>query len=406
MSFAKKLFRYFLPLGVIVLAIVVVIAMAMVAKGKRPQREKSAQTVVLVDAIEAQARSMNFQITSQGSVRPRTQTTLVAQVSGIVVSISDNFVAGGFFRAGEVLLEIDPSDYRTAMKRAEAALASREAKLAEEESRSTQAIKDWTNLGRAGEPPDLVKRAPQLADALANVLAAEADLEKARRDLQRTRISVPYDSLIREKHVDVGQYVTPGTQLGISFAVDTAEIRLPLAISDLAFLNLPSSTDTKIEDYPGVLLEADFGDQTMTWDAQLIRTEGVLDETSRVLYAVASVTDPYGLLGESRQDELRMGTFVRATIDGRYVEDVVVLPRFTLRSDNTVLVANENRQLEIREVVVVREEPRQVYLSSGVQGGELVITTTLDAPIPGTQLRISGETSTNVDSANEESDSQ
>jgi len=390
-SFAKRLIHYFLPLGVIVLSIVVVVAMAVMAKGKRPQREENGQTAVLVDAIPAQARSMNFQIRSQGSVRPRTQTTLVAQVSGIIVSVSDNFVAGGFFRAGEVLLEIDPSDYRTAMKGADAALASRRAKLAEEESRSEQAIKDWANLGRSGKPPDLVKRTPQLADALANVLAAEADLEKARRDLQRTKIKVPYDGLLREKRVDIGQYVTPGTQWGVSFAVDTAEIRLPLAISDLAFMELPSSMDTKLEDYPRVILEADFGDQTITWEAQLIRTEGVLDETSRVLYAVASLTDPYGLLGKSRQDELRMGTFVRATIDGRYVENVVVLPRFALRSDNTVLVANESRQLEVRQVVVVREEPGQVYLSSGVQGGELVVTTTLDAPIPGTQLRISSE---------------
>jgi RND family efflux transporter MFP subunit len=389
MNLTKKILHYFLPLGLIVLAVVIVIGMASMAGGKRPERQDSGQAAVLVDTIEAVASSQNFVIASQGSVRPRTQTTLVAQVSGIVVSISDDFVAGGFFRAGDVLLEIEPSDYQTALKRAEAALASRQAKLAEERSRSEQAVKDWNNLGRAGEPPDLVKRKPQMADALANVLAAEADLEKARRDLQRTRISVPYDGLLREKQVDLGQYVTPGTRLGVSFAVDTAEIRLPLATSDLAFLDLPSSTDTNPADYPQVSLSADFGGETKTWQAQLIRTEGVLDESSRVLYAVASVIDPYGLLGESDQEELRMGTFVRAAINGRYVEDMVVLPRYTLRSDNTVLVANRENELEIRRVVVAREEPRKVYITSGIRGGELVVTTTLDAPIPGTRLVLS-----------------
>jgi RND family efflux transporter MFP subunit len=362
-----------------------------VAKGKRPERQDSGQAAVLVDTIPAEARSLNFLIHSQGSVRPRTQTTLVAQVSGIIVSISDDFVAGGFFSAGEVLIEIDPSDFRTALKRAEAALASRRAKLAEEKSRSEQAVKDWRNLGRAGDPPDLVKRKPQLDDAVANVLAAEADLEKARRDLQRTRISVPYDGLLREKRVDVGQYVTPGTQLGVSFAVDTAEVRLPLAMDDLAFLDLPSATDDETGDYPEVSLSADFGGETMSWKASLIRTEGVLDVNSRVLYAVASVVDPYGLLGESQQDELRMGTYVRAEISGRRVEDVVVLPRYVLRNDNTVLVANEERMLEIRTVEVVREEPRQVYITSGVKDGELVVTTTLDAPIPGTRLVLSSD---------------
>ena len=396
MSFTRKMLRYFLPLGLIVLAIVVVIGMATMAGGKRPERQDSGQTAVLVETIPAEARSLNFIVQSQGTVRPRTQTNLVAQVSGIVVSVSDNFVAGGFFHAGEVLLEIDPSDYQTALKRAEAALASRKAKLAEENSRSEQALKDWRNLGRAGDPPDLVMRKPQLADALANVLAAEADIEKARRDLQRTRISVPYDGLLRERKVDIGQYVTPGTQLGVSFAVDTAEIRLPVAADDLAFLNLPASKDTKIEDYPEVSLTAEIGGVTQTWEARLIRTEGVLDESSRVLYVVASVVDPYGFLGQGPQDELRMGTFVRAAINGRYVDNVVVLPRYVLRNDNTVLVANSERELEVREVVVARAEARQVYITDGVSNGELVVTTTLDAPIPGTRLVIRGEESADL----------
>jgi len=391
MNFTKKLVRYFLPLGIIFLAVVVVIGMATMAKGKRPERQDSGPTAVLVDVIPAEARSLNFIVQSQGSVRPRTQTNVVAQVSGIIISISDKFVVGGFLRSGEVLLEIDPSDYLTAMKRAEAALASREAKLAEEKSRSEQAIKDWRNLGRTGNPPDLVMRKPQLADAQANVRATEADLEKARRDLQRTKVSVPYDGLLREKTVDIGQYVTPGTRLGVSFAVDTAEVRLPLAAADLAFLDLPRSINTEFENHPEVRLSADFGEVTKTWQGQLIRTEGVLDESSRVLYVVASVRDPYGLLGESQQDELRMGTFVRAQISGRYVENVVILPRFVLRNDNTVLVANKERKLEVRDVVVARSEARQVFITSGVKDGEMVVTTTLDAPIPGTRLTFAGE---------------
>lgn len=395
MSFLKKVFRYFLPLGLIVLAIVVVIGMAMIAKGKRPDRQDNGQTAVLVETIPAVAGSLNFIVQSQGTVRPRTQTNLVAQVSGIVESVSKSFVAGGFFHAGEVLLHIDPSDYQTALKRAEAALASRKAKLADEKSRSEQAIKDWRNLGRAGDPPDLVMRKPQLAEAMANVLAAEADIDKARRDLQRTKISVPYDGLLRERRVDIGQYVTPGTQLGISFAVDTAEIRLPLAADDLAFLNLPASTDMETEDYPAVSLSSEVGGVTTTWAAKLIRTEGVLDESSRVLYAVASVVDPYGFLGQGPQDELRMGTFVRAAIDGRYIDNVVVLPRYVLRNDNTVLVANPERELEVRQVTVARAEARQVFITEGVNDGELVVTTTLDAPIPGTRLVLRGEQSLN-----------
>jgi RND family efflux transporter MFP subunit len=324
-------------------------------------------------------------------VRPRTQTTLVAEVSGKIIAVSDNFVAGGFFRSGETLLEIDPSDYRTAVKRAEAALASRRAQLADEEARSRQAVKDWKNLGRTGDPPALVAREPQLADARANVLAAEADLEKAQRDLQRTRISLPYDGVVRQRQADLGQFVAPGTQVGATFSVGTAEVRLPVSPTDLAFLELPTPGTGLPEDPAVVELATEEAGRTLTWEARLVRTEGVLDEQSRVLYAIAEITDPYGIQGLTSQPVLRMGTFVRASIEGRYLRDVVILPRYVLRNDGTVLVANAERELEVRPVTVVRAEPDLVYISDGIADGEQVITTTLEAPIPGTRLVLSGE---------------
>ena len=390
----RKYFRFFLPAGLIILSVILVAVMVSIAKNKRPERKEETNTAVMVDAIDAEMQSLKLTVISQGTVRPRTETTLVSEVSGKIVSVSPSFEAGGFFRKGDMLLQIDPSDYNTALKRAEAALASRQAKLSDESARSRQALNDWKNLGRSGQPSDLVVRKPQLQDAQANVSAAEADVEKAQRDLQRTRITVPYDGLLKEKLVDIGQYVTPGTRMGVSFAIDTAEIRLPLSKNDIAFLELPSATDVEQVPFPKVtLLPAESG-STQSWQAKIIRTEGVVDEASRMVYAVAQVVDPYGVLGLSNQDELKVGTFVSAQIEGVAVENVVVLPRFVVQSDNTVLVANEDRELEVRKVTVIRAEPRIVYISAGVSGGEKVVTTTLEAPIPGTRLILSGEEST------------
>jgi RND family efflux transporter MFP subunit len=388
----RKFIRLILPLGLVILSIFLVAIMAGIAKNKRPERKEDGGQAILVETIVAAQRSLNFVVHSQGAVRPRTETTLVSEVSGKVVWVSPAFVAGGFFRRDEELLRIDPSDYEAALKRAEANLASRRARLADEQARSDQALKDWRNLGREGEPSDLVLRKPQLQDAIANVSAAEADLQKARRDLERTRITVPYDGLLREKMVDIGQYVAPGTRLGVSFAIDTAEIRLPLSATDLAYLELPSATESGDDRFPPVTLFAEEGGETRSWNARIIRTEGVMDETSRVLYAVAQVVDPYGVLGRSAQEELRMGTFVRAEIQGMAAENVIVLPRYVLQNDNTVLVANAQNELEIRPVTVVRAEPRTVYLSSGVRGGERIVTTTLDAPIPGLKLTVNNGT--------------
>lgn len=382
--------RKFLPFGLILLSIAVVAVLVGLARGKRPERKAEGPQAVLVDVIAAETRSLNLIIASQGSVRPRTETVLVAEVSGKVVSVSPDFVAGGFFKAGDTLLQIDPSDYRTALKAAEANLASMQARLADERARSEQALKDWRNLGRSGEPSDLVLRKPQLQDAMANVSAAEAAVQKAKRDLQRTRISVPYEGLVREKRVDIGQYASPGTPLGVTFAIDSAEIRLPLSADDVAYLDLPSAVESAERPFPDVTLSAEEGGEIRTWQARIMRTEGVVDETSRVVYAVAQVIDPYGVLGQSVQDELKVGTFVRAAIQGRALQDVVVLPRFALRDNDTVLIANADDQLEIRPVTVVRAEPRQVYIGAGVSDGERVVTTTLEAPITGTRLAISG----------------
>jgi RND family efflux transporter MFP subunit len=387
----RKFFKYILPLGLIALSVVVVVIMVSVAKGKRPDRDDTTDQAIRVDAIPAEIASLNFVVASQGSVKPRTETTLVAEVAGKIVSVSANFISGGFFRQGEILLQIDPSDYETALLRAQASLAARKAQLADQQARSDQALKDWTNLGRQGEPSDLTLRIPQLAEAKAGVQAAEAELKEAERDLQRTRISVPYDGLVRNKKVDVGQYVTPGTPLGVTFAIDRAEIRLPLSNSDLAYLDLPSATRLDKAHRVPVTLTTEGAQSSGEWQAEIVRTEGVVDEISRVIYAVAEVVDPYGVLGQSNQLELKMGTFVRAQIQGLRADDVIVLPRSVLQADDTVLIANDERILEIRQVTVLRAEPRNVYISDGIEAGELVVTTSMDAPIPGTRLAVTGE---------------
>ena len=202
---------------------------------------------------------------------------------------------------------------------------------------------------------------------------------------------MPYDGLVRTKQADIGQYVTPGTPLGITFDIDTAEIRLPLSASDVTYLDLPSATDPADKPRPQVKLTTGSGGTGNQWQGEIIRTEGVIDEKSRVTYAVAQVVDPYGVLGQSHQGELKVGTFVRAEIQGQRANNVFKLPRSTLRAGNTVLVADAERKLEIRSVNVLRAEPRSVYIRDGIMDDDMVIMTTLDVAIPGTQLALSGE---------------
>lgn len=385
-----KFKKYLLPPAIIFGAIVVVILLA-VNRPKPPEREPTV-TAMLVEVMEAKTSEGHFSIEAQGIVRPKTQTTVSAEVSGRLVALSDQFVAGGFFKAGDVLASIDPSDYEAALLQAQAELASAEATLADEQARSTQAKRDWERIhGTDRQPNDLVLRKPQLARAQASVDAARAATLRAQRNLDRTQIRLPYDGLVRTKNVDLGQYVNAGMALGVTFAIDEAEVRLPLSAQDRAFLTLPRAGEVGAEG-PVVTLAADVDGQTNQWTGQVVRTEGVIDENTRLSYAVVSITDPYQKMNDTSSDAaiLPMGTFVECVIEGRSAAGLIQLPRSALRGGDTVFIANSNDELEIRQVNVVRATTDEVYVADGISAGDRVITTGITAPIPGSKIRVRG----------------
>ena len=396
-----SLIRRLLPIFVIGIALV---GLGLLISLRQPQTNTDKPPASqLVDTVTAEARSLTYEIASQGSVEPRTETVLVPEVVGKVISLSPNFVAGGFFTAGETLLQVDPSDYQTALASVEANLAGARALLAEEQARAEQAKKDWDNLNEVigsgtRTPNPLLLREPQLAQQEANVRSAEAEVERARRNLQRTKISLPYSGLIKERTVDLGQFVSTGTSLGTAFSVDFAEIRLPLTESDRRYLKLPSafrqSGNNSTVKKPQVRLVTGTANNQQQWVGEIIRTEGTIDTTTRVSYAIAVVADPYGLSSGQVSNPLRMGTFVQAYIEGNQVGNVIALPRASLREDGSILIASADNKLEIRQVEVDRATPETVFINTGIESGERIITTAIAAPIPGAPLRIVGDPET------------
>ena len=174
-------------------------------------------------------------VTSQGTVRPRTETQIVPEIAGRVTWVSPSFAEGGFFAEGDVLFRIDPFDYQQAIVSARSQLAESRLRLAQEEAEAEVAQREWEELGR-GDPRELTLRKPQLEDARASVAAAEANLVRAQRDLERADVKTPYAGRVRTKDVDIGQFVTVGTAVATIYSVDVAEIRLPLPDPELAYL--------------------------------------------------------------------------------------------------------------------------------------------------------------------------
>ncbi len=386
-----KFKKYLLPPALILGAIVIVVILA--SNRPEPPEREPVMTAMLVDVIEAAESQGSFNVRAQGIVRPQTQTSVSAEVGGRLVEVSEAFVAGGFFKAGDVLAQIDPSDYEAALLQAQAELAAAEATLADETARSEQAKRDWVRMhGTDREPNDLVLRLPQVARAKASVDAATASVLRAERNLDRTQIRLPYDGMVRARNVDLGQFVGAGTVLGVAFAIDVAEVRLPLSNQDRAFLNLPRAGDVGAQG-PEVRLTANVDGQMAQWMGRVVRTEGVIDENTRLSYAVVAIEDPYQRrdgadVEQTPQAILSMGTFVEGTIEGRTATGLIQLPRAALRTGDRVFVANDQDELEIRDVEVVRATTDEVYVRNSLYPGDRVITTGITAPIPGSKLRI------------------
>ena len=373
----RKLNRAFLIAGIFIVAAVG--AGVLNTLKPPPQTRDLSNVAPLVNSMVREHHDASFRLASQGTVRPRTETVLSAEISGTIVGISPKYIAGGVFRAGEELLRIDPTNYEAAVDRAEAALTQRQIEFDGAEKLRSQGYRAES----------------EYASAAAALAAARAELVNVRRNLERTRIRLPYDGMVRAKEADLGQYVNPGTRLGVTFATDYAEVRLPLTDNDLEFVDLPGAQDisaTGSAEGPEVALSAVRKGRMQTWAARIVRTEGVVDEKSRVTYAVARIEDPYRMVSDSPAGEaLPMGTFVAADIAGTHVQNTVRVPRSALRANNQLMVIDEKNKLEMRRVEILRADAKWAYIDHGVVAGERICLTTIESPLSGMVVRIDGE---------------
>lgn len=358
--------------GVAILALAVIIAIVMTSMKSPPPKKERVDLDPLVDVIVLEHMTTSFKIHSQGTVRPRTQTVLSSEVSGTIVSISPKFVAGGFFLSGEVLLRIDPTNYEVALEQADALVAQR--------TIEHEGAKKLRSQGYRAET--------ELASATAALAAAKAERVRAQRNLERTSIRLPYDGIVRAKETDLGQFVSTGTRLGVVFATAYAEIRLPLTDMDLAYIDLPGAGEIAGSggvDGPAVTLSATQKGRRVEWTAKIVRTEGVVDEKSRMTYAVARVVDPYQLHGDGIP--MPVGTFVSATLHGAVAENIIRVPRSVVRGSDELVFVDSEDKLMIRNVDIVRADADYAFISAGAEAGERVVVTVLETAINGLQVR-------------------
>ncbi|AOW77513.1 efflux transporter periplasmic adaptor subunit [Colwellia sp. PAMC 20917] len=355
---------------------------------KSPPEEKAeVDNTPIVAVEEVHVAPMNLTVKSYGVVQPKYETELVAQISGEVVELADVFVRGGFVAKNQLLARIDPNDYQAALIDAEATMASARASLEKERAQGQVAEQEWKRITDTS-PTELSLRKPQLAQELANVKSAQASVLRAKRNLERTEIRAPYDAMIESRMIGLGSFVGTGTKVGKLLGTGVAEVRLPVADDQLQFL---ASQGENAQ----VNLLGTFAGENITWSAKIARSEGVVDNKSRMTYLVAEVKDPYGLQSQknvTKHNPIRFGSYVKAEIFGISLNRAALLPRY-LVSNNRVAILDADSKLHYADIIITRQEGSNVIVTGGLNEGDQLIVSALDYPVDGMKLALQGSKS-------------
>jgi RND family efflux transporter MFP subunit len=369
----------------VVLIVGAAMAAMLAAARKTPPRVERPSLGPLVDVVPAVSGDVSMAVTGHGEVVPKVAVDVVPQVAGQVVEVHPGLVAGGFFSAGDALVVIDPRDYELALERAQAAVARAEVVIERERAEADVARQEWDALSPGEEPSSgLVVREPQVRQAEAELEAARADLDFARLNLERTRIRLPFDGVVVSKSVDLGQFVSSGRALARVYGTDAVEVRVPLESRELAWFDVPISNGDR---GPRVELSASFAGKRYTWEGRVVRMEGQVDASSRMVHVVVDVPRPYAR--DEGRPPLLPGTFVDVQVFGNTVSHLVSIPRHAVHEGGTVWVA-EDGVLRIREVEIVRSDRVTTFIGGGLADGDQIIVTPLDAVTDGMKVRVVG----------------
>ena len=403
-----RILRTIIPIAVI-LAVAFFAFQFLTANKPVPETASEAPKSLTVFAERIERRTLSYQVETQGEVRPRSEIGITPQVSGQITIVSQRFVDGGYIPKGEIIARLDTTDFELSVTRAEAVVATAEQQLALEHAESEIAIKDLNDLGISESSP-LARREPQMAEARAMLNSAEAQLQEANLALERSIIRAPFNLRVRDRSVDVGQFVSPGQSLGTVFATDRVEVALPITDAELGQLGLPLAfSHSARTPGPEVIFNASVGGVMRTWKGRIVRSAAVVNNQSRLINIVGEVRDPYGR-GADDGAPMVPGLFVTAKISGIEIKDVLWAPRAAVRGEGDLFISvdldtisapatEENEDdalkrpdgksaLSVRKVDVLYSDQDGAYFINGAEVGELAIVSPLQNPVEGTRLNV------------------
>jgi RND family efflux transporter MFP subunit len=381
----RRIFQYIIGSRIAPILIILIgsfFAFIISLSSPKPQKgiELPKPTPVFYEVITK--KDISLKILTNGEVKPLNEINLISQVSGQIVEAADEFVDGGIIKAGSPLVWIDDRDYKLAVISAESRVAQASKFLEREIAESELAKNDWEELG-LGEASSLTLRIPQLREAEAAEKAALADLEKAKLNLERTIVKLPFQGIIRQKKTGVGQFVGTGSILATAFSTEEVLIALPLTDTELSYLGLPLAYEEERPfSGPKVNFYSLVSNKKSEWEGRIVRTAGSIDPLTRLVYVYAEVINPY-----QQSPPLAIGMFVDAVIEGKTIKNGFLVPNSAINNNSNIYVINTNDNLEIRKIEVLGTENDYVIIKGEIYEGERVVVSPLNNAKDGMALK-------------------
>lgn len=376
---------------VILLLTAGIISAIYLTEPKVQRSDASKRTAMLVEVTGVQQGTFRPEIVAMGEVRPELEIELSPRVGGEIIMISDSFTPGGYVEKGEVLLQIDPADFEANLQQRQSELLQASANLELELGRQDLAKRDYQALEGtiSSEYKTLVLREPQLNTARAAVEAAKVAVRRAELDLERTRIRAPFAAHIISREANVGSQIAPGEPLGRLVGIERYWVEAAVPVSSLQWMDFPANDG--LAGSAARIRNRAAWPEDMFRDGQVHSLIGALENQTRLARVLLSVTDPLAHDPDSAgQPPLMMGSYVEARIKGKPIENVIRMNRDYLRQRDTVWTMDEG-VLRIRVADIVFRDQAHVYIRSGLNANDQVVTTNLATVIEGAPLRLEGE---------------
>ena len=398
-AWPTRLFRLGLPLLILIAGMLG--ARALIASRPPVPRADREAVPTLVEVITVHAQDEQARLQAYGTVRAHRELTLFPRVEGYVIAQHDDLIDGGLVRAGEVLLKIDPQDYRLAVDAERGNLARAEFELQVEQGNQVVAHQEWDLLEPSIETSEmgrlLALRQPHLKEKRAAVDAAKSRLAQAELDLTRTVVSAPCNALVLRETVEIGQLINARSAVATLVCTDAFRVEVSVPLNELGWVEFPDTVQSPSSEHisnvtaqgSAVRILRDLGSgESVQWTGWVERLLGDVTENGRMARVLVLVPDPLGLKpSDEHRSSLLLGEYVRVEILGPTLSQAIVLPRSSLREEERVWVYNAQQELEIRQVEVALRRRDSVLIQAGLADGDRVVTSSLPAALPGMRLQ-------------------